>query len=193
MKQFSTLIFGGSFDPIHNGHVYIATEACKKLDLQGLIFIPTSQNPLKHQPYAGSNDRLRMVELAIEPYADFEISTIEIASQGDVFTIDTVRSLQEQNILDVNAGMLMGDELAESFEQWKDYKELCKRISIVIACRNTRSISMPCRYTPIDNAVLDISSHDIRRRIAHGLSYREFLPKKVYDYIQERALYTDGT
>jgi len=184
-------ILGGSFDPPHIGHLFIAEEARINLGYDHVVFIPAFQPPHKQgPPAANSGQRLEMLALALGGRGDFSLEPFEVNQKGVSYTINTVRHLMESLTLTGKLGMIIGDDLVQGFHTWHDAEELAQMVDIVVARRE--SIDVPAgivQYRSIDNSRLPVSSSEIRERVRTGRAFRYLVPEPVYAYIQEHKLY----
>jgi nicotinate-nucleotide adenylyltransferase len=190
-------MLGGSFDPVHIGHLFIAEEARVNLGYERIIFVPAYQPPHKDgRPEADDQARLAMLRFAIAGRDDFEIETYEIDRGGVSYTIDTVGYLESRLPVTGKLGMIIGDDLVDDFHTWKNAEELKERVDIVVATRQIESAdrpvagSAPSQSARIDNSPLPVSSSEIRMRVREGRAFRYLVPERVHDYIVENGLYT---
>ena len=185
------LIFiGGSFDPPHRGHYEIIRYCCEKCDQ--LVLIPSTLSPLKHHlPVAEPHNRLKMLELLTQDF-DFsiKIDDWELVQAGPNYTYQTIKYLQEQ-YPEYSISMVIGADQLVKFQQWKKYKEIMSSIHIIGFNRSF------CDYTPlfgmnftwIEDFNVDISSMEIREKIAKGQNIGNELSQPIRTYIQENNLY----
>ncbi len=185
-------IFGGTFDPIHRGHLDLARRALKQFGLQKVFFVPALIPPHKSErrdmtpaPY-----RFRMVEIAVRGEAQFEVSDIEFSRPDISYTIDTLRSLQK---LYPGSGLYLilgADSLAE-ISTWREAGEIVKLAKLLVARRpgsNAKASPYPVQWIRMPECPL--SSSKIRRELgAGGLLPDEIVPQDVQDYIQKMNLY----
>lgn len=190
-------MLGGSFDPVHIGHLFIAEEARVNLGYERIIFVPAYQPPHKDdRPEANDAARLSMLSSAIEGRDDFEIETYEIDRRGVSYTIDTVGYLESRLPVTGKLGLIIGDDLVDDFHTWKNAEELTERVDIVVATREgagsggSAANSGLSQYERIDNSPLPVSSSEIRVRVREGRAFRYLVPERVHDYIVENGLYT---
>lgn len=187
----STLLFGGSFNPLHNGHLAIAEEVCWQLKLDKVVFLPSAQTPLKQNIGSVSDDahRLAMLKQALAPLSWASLCTYELdhATEAPHYAIDMVRFLKKSNALSPDTYYLLGDDWADDFSKWKECDALCQETQLVLAARQGNSFAYP--HTALHNALLPISSSDIRLRIAHNRPFRFLVPQEVYEYINQHNLY----
>lgn len=183
-------LFGGTFNPIHNGHLAIAQSAFEKLRLDKVIFVP-AKLPVHKDPrlVVSPSKRLRMVELAVEAYKNFECSDIEIARKGKSYSIETVQEYRKK-YADDKLYFIIGADSSLKLHTWKRIDELVTMVSFVCVNRPGIALSLSekrCRH--ISMPALDISSSGIRSRIAKGLPVGYLLPQVVEDYIKKKKLY----
>jgi nicotinate-nucleotide adenylyltransferase len=189
-------IFGGTFDPIHFGHINLALEMKEKHHLDEVWFIPAKVNPFKLEKKLQSMEHRRtMAALAIEDIPEFKIYDVESQREGPSFTVDTLRQLTSAHP-DVKFRLILSDETAEHFNRWREPEEICKMAPPIIGTRHFKGntppkfegISNPQAWTPI--RILEISATEIRSRLQKGLYCGHLLPKKVLDYIYSYRLYS---
>jgi len=183
-------LFGGSFNPIHLGHLILAEEAKEMLCLEKVIFIPSHTPPLKKsEDIADSHDRYEMVKLAIKENPSFSASDIEIRRGGTSYTIDTVRTLKKE-MPNTEFVFLIGSDCLKSLYAWKDVEELFRSCHFVIVKRSKfPSENVPNGFEKLDIPQVDISSRELRKRLREGKSISYQVPKAVEHYILERKLY----
>lgn len=195
---------GGTFDPIHYGHLFIAQTALDKLNLDQILFIPTGKPPHKREnTISHGNKRADMINLAIRSNPSFNISTIEIDRDQISYTIDTVRELRQCYSKETQFYFIMGSDAFEYIETWKEYGKLFKLISFIVMTRQVSKNGLldekiklleekyHADITKVEIPFLDISSTDIRRRRADGISIKYLLPESVEGYIVDNRLYVD--
>jgi nicotinate-nucleotide adenylyltransferase len=184
-------IMGGTFNPLHYGHLFLAEEVKNILDYDYIIFIPAFQPAHKSVDHAlDPKHRYNMVKLAIEPYSYFLIDDCELKRGGISYTIDTVSDIQRRYDNIQKLGLIIGDDLTCQFHKWKNAHDLASRTEIIIAKRTVnRKIDFNYPHTYLNNKIISISASEIRERIVAKKSIRFLLPDNVYDYIQEQGLY----
>ena len=198
MKKYG--IFGGSFNPIHYGHLMICEYIKEEMGLDKVIFIPTGNPPHKDLGVS-AEDRYEMVKLAISPNPDFEISDIETTRVNLSYTVDTIRKLKKI-YKEEKLYFLIGLDSLFQLKTWKKIGDLSQEIEFVVALRPgyidkeeiNREIdflrdSFGTRINLIKTPLYEISSTDLRDRIHEGKSLRYLIPKKVLDYIEESGFY----
>lgn len=186
-------VYGGSFNPIHYGHLLSAVWVLEKLNYDKIILVPT--NIPVHKSYSDFPlpcHRLKMTELAVEGFDYLEVSDVEIQRGGNSYTIDTVREFKDKLNLTEKLGVIIGDDLLDGLHKWKKIDNLCLETELICLKRNNCSIIAPYPMTLLDNRVINISSTDIRDRIRNGRKIDFLLPDKVKDYINRHKLYIDN-
>ena len=194
-------LMGGTFDPVHNGHIAVAEEARARLELAEVIFMPAAQTPLKEENCITSVEhRVEMVRLAIAGYPDFRLSTIEMNRTGPSYTIDTVSELRDLIGMDSEIFFIMGCDNLSSLHLWKEPERLIQSCRLVAVPRpgcTVPDLDILDKDVPglsenviiLEKPYLDISATDIRQRIAQGLPISHLVPEPVEEYIQKHKLY----
>lgn len=209
-------LFGGTFNPIHLGHLRAAVEVREVFNLDKLLFIPSAHPPHKMaDDVANAEDRLKMVRLAIRGEPSLEASNVELARPGPSYTIETLRYFQDRFGSESNIYFIVGQDAFSEITTWKSYKALFGTAHFIVMTRpgsNLRSlenfihtqISEGYQYDPTSNRYshvgwctiycldithLDISASNIRELIRQGRSIRFLVPGKVKDFIIEKGLY----
>lgn len=185
-------IIGGTFDPIHLGHLRAAETAREALGLSLVLFTPTGQPPHRDVPRTPALDRWAMVCLATAPHACFEPLDVEINRPGLSYTIDTVEALRQMRPGDELALIVGSDTLAE-MPSWKDPDRLVSLCRVAVVERPgavaKSGVPLPAWAERVSGPALDISATMIRQRVAQGLSVRHLVPDAVADHIVKRGLY----
>ncbi|XJZ26296.1 nicotinate-nucleotide adenylyltransferase [Bacillota bacterium Lsc_1132] len=182
-------ILGGTFDPPHNGHLLIANEVLSALSLDEIWFMPTQEPPHKKKSASIKNeDRLHMLELAVEGNEQFRIETIEWQRKGPSYTYETVKLLKKQHP-DIQFYFIIGADMIEYLPNWHKIDELVKLVQFVGVERTTFSCQTPYPVISIDIPAMDVSSSMIRERLKLGKTIRYLLPDSIIDYIKENHLY----
>ncbi len=186
-------LFGGTFNPIHLGHLRVAEEALKQFELRKVIFIPTA-NPPHKRVEVPAELRFRMVELAIQGKPGFEVSRIEMDTEGPAYAIDTVREMLRA--YPEGVVYILGADTFLGVPSWKEGDRLLELCPFIIAPR--RGIrEEELRRPPLDRAEVyflrmepvEISSSEIRRRYRLGLPVSHLVPEAVDRFIRERGIY----
>lgn len=189
-------ILGGSFNPIHNGHIALAKQVVEHLGYNKVLFVPAFCPPHKKlDGGATDKDRLIMVEKAIESFDYFDVETCELEREGTSYTIDTIHFLQNKykNLTD-KIGLIIGDDLIAGFHLWKNVNELIEITDVLLASRlNCDNLhNLECMFTAINNDVLTVSSENIRKLIKKDENWEHFVPKSVQEYIVCNKLYDEN-
>ncbi len=195
MKSLKTIgIFGGSFDPIHFGHINLAVQLQENHNLDEVLFCPAFCSPFKTSspPIASPQHRLAMLKLALDEIPHFRISSIELDRGGPSFTIDTLRTLHSENI---KLRLILSEDAIARFDQWKEAGDLVRLAPPLIGTRReSPQIRGPLSevlkrgFTP--TRIMEISSTDIRDRLQKKLYCGHLVPAKVLDYIKLHHLYS---
>lgn len=184
-------VIGGTFNPIHSGHLFLCEEVRLQYNYERIIFIPA--NLPVHKELTDRIDplhRLEMVRIAIASYPGFVVDDCELSRGGNSYMIETMTDVIRRYLPEGKPGLIIGDDLAKDFFSWKDARRLAGMVDLIIAHRVTVSeapIDFPCKY--VDNLLLSISSTEIRQRIKEGRAVRSILPDKVLSYIKQQGLY----
>jgi len=187
-------LLGGTFDPIHNGHLYIAKEVLKKLFLDKVIFVPANVPPNKENAlFSPANIRFEMVKKSITPFSNFEISDEEIKRQGVSYTIDTLKNFKKK--LKAELFLIMGMDQLLAFHTWKNYELICDYAKLVVI--NRQGFQHNDEYVKkfLDKIIFleltpfIVSSSDIKEKIKQGLDVSEFIPKEAVEVIKKNGLY----
>ncbi len=193
-------ILGGTFDPIHNGHLFSAQAVYEQLALEKIIFIPAYIPPHKTgQDFAHAADRYNMTVLATETYTYFEVSDIELKRSGVSYTLDTMRELHKL-YPEHELYFIIGADTVPQLHTWNKIYELFDLVTFVAAYRPGYSdvIELACeqlgeiareKIILLDTPEYAVSSTEIRRRIRTGESLSGLVPQDVEDYIREQQLY----
>ena len=185
------VILGGTFNPVHYGHLFIAEEVRSAYGYDTAIFVPANQPVHKDlSPVIAATHRLEMLRRAVAGYPQFMVVESEIKRGGPSYTIDTVEELMEKLDLQDRPGYLIGDDLAEGFPSWKNADRLSRMVDVFVARRTLAGeLSLQYPHHVVSNAILPISSSEIRQRISEGRTVRFLLPDGVLDYIKANKLY----
>ncbi|MGA2640419.1 MAG: nicotinate (nicotinamide) nucleotide adenylyltransferase [Spirochaetia bacterium] len=185
------VVLGGTFNPVHFGHLFIAEEVRTAFGYDVAIFVPANQPVHKDAaPVLEPGHRLNMLRRAVSGNERFLVDTGDIDRGGPSYSIETVSSLIPRHGLEGRPGFVIGDDLVAGFPSWKNVEELVTIVDIVVARRireGPPALSYPHRV--VTNTVLPISSSEIRRRFREGRSVRYLLPDAVLEYIEGNNLY----
>lgn len=192
---------GGTFDPIHWGHLILAEQAREQFGLSKVLFVTAAQPPNKiGVPITDVSHRLEMTRLAVADNDLFECSTIEIDRSGTSYTIDTVKQVLELYKPDAEIYLLLGADEGRDLMTWREPYEIQKLAKIAIANRPGLPVSdviesLPVDFArgivPLDMPGVDISSTDLRERVRLGRSIRYLVPRMVEQCIKDNGLYRE--
>lgn len=188
-------VLGGTFDPIHLGHLVLAEQVREKLQLEKVIFIPSASPPHKtEQKLSPAEDRFEMTKLALDGNPHFSVSDIELKREGPSYTVETLRELKK---LYKNSEIyfLTGSDVLEEIKDWKDPEEIYELAKIVIGVRPGFDKFDPKNHFVQKSIIfnitgIDISSTQIREKVRKGESIKYLVPSKVEEYIKKKNLYT---
>ena len=195
-------IFGGAFNPVHNGHINLAKSYLSSLALDKLLIIPTANPP--HRSAVGladEEDRLNMLSLAFEGVDKIELSDIEFKRREKSYTVDTVKELRKTYTND-EIFLIIGEDQFLMFNSWYKYEELLDEVVLCTAAREKDTQKALIRYAQkllgskygyyiADFEPIVISSSELREKLKAGEDVSAYLPDKVYDYIKDKGLYIE--
>jgi nicotinate-nucleotide adenylyltransferase len=178
-------VFGGTFDPVHVGHLAIANAALDDLRLDRVYFVPARRSPLKEDgPIASAEDRLAMLTAAIAGEPRFRVSRIELDREGPSFAVDTLEALRAEGEL----FLILGSDAFADFERWREPARIRSLATVVLAARPGVP-NAPAGVRMLDSPLMDISSRELRARAARGKSLRYLVVEPTLRYIEEHRLY----
>ncbi len=194
-------VLGGTFDPIHNGHIIVAEGVKARLNLAEVIFVPAGQPWLKQgTPVSPAEHRAQMVRLAISERPYFKLTTVEIDRPGPTYTVDTIAELKAGLSAEDELFFILGWDSLAQLPRWKEPSRLINMCRLVAVTRpgyqlpDLKSLEaivpgLSQRLILLDRPEIDISAAEIRRRVAQGLSIRHLVPEPVDAYIKQHKLY----
>ena len=194
-------ILGGTFDPVHNGHIKVAEIVKAHLDLAKVVFMPAGQPWLKSaSPVSPAEYRVEMVRLAIAGCPGFELSLLEINRPGPSYTVDTIEEFRDKNSDGNELFFILGQDSLSQLPRWKEPNriiELCRLAAVPRpGCQlpDLKQLEklipgLSSRLVLLDKPEIDISATQIRKRVAEGLSIRGLVPEAVAEYIKRHKLY----
>ena len=192
---------GGTFDPIHHGHLVTAEEAVWQFELDEVVFVPTGQPWMKQdREVTSAEDRYLMTVIATASNPSFSVSRIEVDRQGPTYTVDTLEQLRAEAKEPVDLFFVTGADAMLEIFHWKDPEEVLARARFIAATRPGYDLTRFEAETPSAHPnvsvmhipALAISSTDIRRRVAEGEPVRYLVPEGVQTYIEKAKLYRSG-
>lgn len=192
-------VLGGSFNPIHNAHLFTAAEAAAALDLDRVLLVPAAKSPFKRKAAVSTADRLKMTRLAAARNPRLEVSTVDVDRPPPSYTVDTLALLQAAH-KDAELHLILGIDALQDFLEWREPERLIDLARLLVVSRPGHDLEIPsevkrslgrraARITLHEMPLLDISSTEIRRRLRRGAPVRYLLPDSVERYIRERELY----
>jgi len=194
-------IFGGTFDPPHIGHLWLAALAAESVELDRVLFMPASQPPHKRlRGMTGAADRLLMTRLAIEGDATFELTAIEMERAGPSYTVDSIAELERLYGEGGRLFLIMAADSLAQVDTWRDPDRLLESTEWVVGPRAGTALpeatelekrfgAAASRIHLLSGPTIDVSSSDIRRRVASGKTIRYLVPRRVEELITARGLY----
>ena len=197
-------VLGGTFDPIHHGHIAVAKETRVHLNLAEVLFVPAGQPWLKaDSPISPAEHRVRMVRLALANEPGFQLSTMEIERAGASYTVDTIAELKAQLGSGDELFFILGWDSLTQLPRWRQPLRLIEMCYLVAVPRpgfplpdlNSLEAAIPGlsqRLILLDKPEVDIDATGIRERVAQGLSIRHLVPEAVDEYIKKHKLYLTG-
>ena len=184
-------ILGGTFDPPHLGHLLAAVDAVERLTLDRLVLVPAAVQPLKSAAVtAPPRDRLAMARLLVDDDARFEVDPMEIERAGLSYSVDTLGSFAER-FPTAERFFLVGADVLGTFEKWREPKRVLALATLAVMTRGGAppAVTLPEGAVAIASRRIDVSSTEIRARVASGRSLRGFVPDSVAAYIAAHGLY----
>ena len=194
-------VLGGTFDPIHNGHIMVAEEVRSRLNLAEVLFVPAGQPWLKAgSPILAAEHRGQMVSLAIVAYPYFKLSTVEIDRAGPSYTVDTIAELQAQLGARGEFFFILGWDTLAELPQWREPSRLIEMCRLVAVPRpgyrlpdlNSLETVIPGllrRLVVLDKPEVEVDATGIRARVSRGLPIGHLVPEPVEEYIRRHRLY----
>ena len=205
MKRKKTGIMGGTFDPVHMGHLILAEKAYEQLGLDHVLFMPSGNPPHKQhrEGRASDEERVRMVELAIKSNPHFKLSLMEMNEEGYTYTFRTLETLKKENP-DTDYYFIIGADSLYSFHSWMEPARIASACILVVAKRDqtpekelkaaidTVTRDFKANIILLDTMNIDVSSQMLREWVQEGKSIRYYTPDPVADFIKENHIYARG-
>jgi nicotinate-nucleotide adenylyltransferase len=194
-------ILGGTFDPIHRGHLRLAAEVRRKLGLGRVVLIPAAAQPLKAGRHGASvEDRLQMCALAAEGEPWLGVSDVEARTEGPSYTVDTLRTLRAALGPRTRIYFIAGADVLADLPRWRAVDEVLALATFVVATRPGHALDLAplagridaARIVPVEVDALPVSSTEVRRRLAEGEPLGDLLPPRVAEYIRAHGLYDES-
>lgn len=192
-------LFGGSFNPIHDGHIHLAKSINDEVGLDEIIFIPSKISPHKsNKEYVSNEHRFNMCKLAIQDIPNFEVSDFELSREGISYSIYTVRYFKEKYPTD-ELYLLIGSDMLLTFNEWKEYQEIMSKVTLAVISREngdydtllkkSKELSKYGKIIIPKVSPIEVSSTEIRKNIRFNKDYSCNLNEKVVQYIKSNNLY----
>ncbi len=182
-------LLGGTFNPLHTGHLILAEQVCSQLGLDKVVFLPDNLPPhVDTKSAISAKDRIQMVQLGIIDNQNFEVDTIEVDRGGVSYTYDTVKELQARHP-DIDYYFIIGGDMVEYLPKWNKIDQLIKIIKFVGVRRSGSKTQSPYPILWVDVPKIDISSTLVRDKVKQGCSIRYLVPDAVEEYIKKEGLY----
>jgi len=182
-------ILGGTFDPIHIGHLIAASSVYEALNLDSVVFIPAGDPWQKRdRDLSPGQQRLEMVKLATENDDRFQVSDVEIVRSGPTYAVDTVREWKRLNPSD-ELFWIVGSDALSGIPSWHEWEVFVSEVTIVAVNRVGQNDSVPFDFVSVDMPEVRISATELRDRFTNGLDTQYLVPKNVSQYISDQGLY----
>ena len=202
---------GGSFNPVHYGHLRVASDAKRRLALDAMCIMPAAQSPLKTQHSVSAEHRVAMLDLALTEFPELQLDPREFDREGPSYTVDSLQALRKEVGSDVTIYFLVGDDLLPTLNQWSRWQALTDYAHLVVANRPGKFLAITAevtawwheRETPLaqlsklpsgrvsrlECSLVDVSSSEIRQLLKSGERETEMIPYPVMEYIRRHKLY----
>lgn len=177
-------VFGGTFDPVHVGHLAIALAALETVPLERVLFVPARHSPLKDAPVASAADRLAMLVAATRDEPRFVVSPLELEREGPSYTVDTLEALKGEGEL----FLILGSDALADLDRWRSPDRI-RALATILVARRPQAPESGAHARTFDAPSLEISSHELRARAARGHSLRYLVPDEVWRHIERTGLY----
>jgi nicotinate-nucleotide adenylyltransferase len=194
VRRVKLAMLGGSFNPVHIGHLFLADSVLTSFEYDRLILVPVYRSPFKPGARGGSpEDRLAMLASSITGDHRLSIDDCEIRREGVSYTIDTLTDIIRRYRPEGKLGLVLGDDLAGDFPKWRQADEIAELTDIIIARRfSSGPVVFPYPHQRLENEIMEISSADVRERIEKGGNWRYLVPQGARVIIEDHALYIRG-
>jgi nicotinate-nucleotide adenylyltransferase len=185
-------LFGGSFDPVHHGHLIVGQVAREVLGLEVLRFLPAREQPFKQGRHRGSPaDRAAMLELAVAGAPGFEVERLELERPGPSYSVDTLRELRRRQP-ETEFVLLLGADAAKDLPEWREAERIPELARVAVFARPGSTVPRSAGISHvIEVPSIDISATEVRRRVSRGQPIRYWVPDAVAEYISRHRLYLD--
>jgi nicotinate-nucleotide adenylyltransferase len=187
----SIAIFGGSFDPLHNGHLHLVSSLSSTQQFSKIVIVPAG-DPWQKKPIATAHDRFEMTVRSMKA-ANVEVSDCEVKRDGPSYAIDTVREIARNNP-GTSLTWIIGTDAFATVETWKDFDNLISLVEFLVIVRpgnkvDESKVNMKIKWSSMEIGALNISSTQVRAAIQQGQDFSLLVPASVAEYIKEKGLY----
>lgn len=180
-------VFGGNFNPVHTGHLILASDALSLLCLEKVFFIPAWKPPFKENiPSTPFKDRYNMLRIATSSKNCFEVLDTEAKRKGTSYTYHTLKELLKK---EKKLCLLIGEDQAADFTKWYKWEEILKIVDVFVFKRSKEYKKFPEKLKPLNSRIVEISSTEIRDKIRNGETVDFLVPEEVLNYIKKHKLY----
>ncbi len=185
-------LFGGSFDPVHHGHLIVGQVAAETLGLDSLRFVPARKQPFKRGGHGASPEhRAAMLDLAVAGARGLEVERAELGRPGPSYTVETLRGIHARQP-GLELVLLLGADAAAELEAWREAAEIPRLATVVVFARPGVAVPVsPLIAKAIEVPAIEISATEVRRRAREGRSLRFWVPDPVAEYVTRHRLYLD--
>ena len=184
------LVLGGSFNPVHIGHLILGEELAAEFGYDRVLLVPARVPPHKElRDDPGPAHRLAMLEAAVAGDGLFSVDDRELSREGPSYTVDTLRDILGSCPMDGKPGLVLGDDLAAGFPSWKDPEAILSMAELVVARRSGQPLDLAFPHRLAANLLIPVSSTLVRQRISAGGAWRHLVPAAAAAYITEHGLY----
>jgi nicotinate-nucleotide adenylyltransferase len=185
-------LFGGSFDPVHHGHLIVARVAAEVLGLDALRFVPVRQQPFKQGRHgAAPEHRAAMLDLAVAGSPGFAVERSELDRPGPSYTVETLRAIHAREP-GIRLALLIGADAAAELPAWREAEEIPSLATVIVFARSGMPVpSCPLVRRTIEVPGIEISATEVRRRVREGRPIRYWVPEPVAEYVRHHGLYLD--
>ena len=204
-------IMGGSFNPVHYGHLRVASDAKRRLALDAMYIMPAAQSPLKPQRLVSAGHRVAMLDLALTEFPELQLDIREFDREGPSYTVDSLQELRQEVGSNVTIYFLIGEDLLPTLNQWSRWQVLTDYAHLVVANRPGEFLAITAEVTAwwheremplaqlsslpsgrvsrLESSLVDVASSEIRQSLKSGERETEMIPVPVMEYIQRHKLY----
>lgn len=184
------LMLGGSFNPVHVGHLILAEEVASELGYDRVVLVPARQPPhkaLKDDP--GAEHRLAMLYASVQGDSLFLVDDCELRREGLSYTVDTLALLAHSDGIEGKPALVIGDDLASGFPSWRQPERILEQATLIVARRSGLPYTLNLPHVQAHNSLIPVSSSLVRSRIGQGGAWKRLVPEGAREYIEAHRLY----